>query len=414
MPHPCPPVLAGLVLLAATGLALPATAQICGGDAQWLGPEAGGDVSTSEAPLATVANAAAGQQAILAFRVSGDTQALRIEAEAPEGDPAISLLTEEGDLIAENDDTAVSLNSLVETSVGPGTYCVAVRSANDSALSATVQVSRQDQPALLAEDNQEAGIDGIAPCTADTPADALSPDPLDSQLNQGPVMAAQNGMQTHYYRFSLSRPTPMTLRATSPTLDPILKLFDGQGVLVAENDDADGLNARLDFASSLAAGDYCIAAASLGGQPGELTVSAEKLDPAAFLRNAYSRGELAPPADGNYPIQEIDLARLTQTVLLHDGAAQWLGLVLEQPTVLIISAYGSFAAADPKLVLFAALGAPVAENDDVDGSTNARLGPVLLEQGRYHLGVIDVSRNDGTIGPIRPVGLIFDRFQRVP
>ena len=100
--------------------------------------------------------------------------------------------------------------------------------------------------------------------------------------------------------------------------------------------------------------------------------------------------------------------------MLHDGAVQWLGLTLDWPTVLIISGYGSFGGADPKLVLFAASGAPVAENDDVDGGTNARLGPVLLEPGRYHLGVIDVSRNDGTTGPIRPVGLIFDRFQRVP
>lgn len=78
MPHPRPPVLAGLVLLAATGLALPATAQICGGDAQWLGAEADGDVSTSETPLLTAADVAAGQRAIFAFRVSGDALALRV------------------------------------------------------------------------------------------------------------------------------------------------------------------------------------------------------------------------------------------------------------------------------------------------------------------------------------------------
>lgn len=414
MSHPRPAVLAGLVLFVATGLALPAVAQVCGKDPQWLGHEGEGDISVSEMPMAVAANVPAGQQALFAFRVSDDAQALRVEAEAPDGDPAISLLTEDGELIAENDDTAVSLNSLLETSVGPGVYCVGVRSANDNALAATVQVSRQDQQALLAGDNQETGIDAIAPCMADTPADALSRDALDSRLDQGPVTMAQDGVQTRYYRFSLSQPMPLTLRATSPTLDPVLKLFDSQGVLLAQNDDADGLNARLDFASTLAAGDYCVAAASLGGQPGEVTVIAEKLDPEAFLRNAYRRGELAPPADGSYPIQDFDLARQTQTVLLHDGGAQWLGLVLDQPTVLIVSAYGSFAGADPKLVLFGASGAPVAENDDIDGGTNARLGPILLEPGRYHMGVIDVSRNDGTIGPIRPVGLIFDRFQRVP
>lgn len=415
----CRPARACLSVIAALGLGWPALAQetpgstqICGGNAQWLGGDGGPDIATSQAPLAAQAQMTGDQQALFAFRVSADIQALRVEANASEGDPAISLLTEDGDLIAENDDTPVSLNSALETSVGPGVYCVAVRSVGEGAMTAMIQVSRPEQVALLGNEDQGEGIDAIAPCTADTAAAALAPGDLDDRLGKGAVTVTQDGMQTGYYRFTLSQAMPLTLRAISQTLDPALRLFDAQGALLAQNDDADGLNSRLDFATALAPGDYCMAVAALAPQPGELTISAERLDVDAFLRNAYRKGELNPPADGSYPIQQVDFAQMKQTVVLHDGAAQWLGFDLDQPTVVIINAYGALVGADPRLVLFTGSGAFAGENDDADGGTDARLGPVLLEPGRYHLGVIDVSRNDGSTGPIRPVGLTFDRFLR--
>lgn len=412
-----------LVLTVATILAvgLPAAAQqsapppqACGGDVQWLRGDSGEDITAGSAPLTAQVQVTGGQQAMFAFRVSADSQALRVEASAMDGDPAIALLTGDGDLIDENDDTPGSLNPALETSVGPGVYCVEVRSVGDRAMSAMLQVSRPEQAALLANEGQGTGIDAIAPCTVDTPAAALVSGALDASLDQGAVTVTQDGMQTGYYRFSLSQPASVTLRAASPTLDPAMRLFDAQGALLAQNDDADGLNARLDFASALGAGDYCIAVAALSAQPGELTVTAERLDVQAFLRNAYRKGELSPPVDGSYPIQTVDLAQMKQTVVLHDGAAQWLGFDLDQPTVVIVSAYGALVGADPRLVLFAASGAVAGENDDADGGTDARLGPLLLEPGRYHLGVVDAGRNDGSTGSIRPIGLIFDRFLRAP
>lgn len=386
--------------------------QVCGvAEVQWLAEdEAGQDISAADAALSAPVQIAGGKPAMLAFRTTAPSQALRVEASTNDGDPAISLLTEDGEMIAENDDTPVSLNSRLETSVGPGVYCVAVRSVGESDLAATVQVSRPEQTALLNE--QGGGGSEIAACTPDTPATSLAEGAIDELLAQGPIRTTQDGTQVGYYRFTLSQATPVTLRASSQTLDPHLKLFDAQGNLVGENDDADGLNARLDFVSTLAAGDYCMGVAALSSAAGELTVSAEKLDPQTFLRNAYRKGELNPPADGSYPVQALDLTQQKQTVVLHDGAAQWLGFDLDQPTVLIVSAYGSLAGADPRLVLFASSGALKAENDDVDGSTDSRLGPVLLEPGRYHLGVVDVSRNDGSAGPVRPIGLMFERFLR--
>ncbi|MTD99458.1 hypothetical protein GIY56_04050 [Paracoccus sp. YIM 132242] len=407
-------ILASLALAAAPVLAQEAP-RICGAaQVEWLaGDEAGQDIATIQAALSASVQVAGSQPTVLAFRTSANSQTLRVEASADNGDPAISLLTEDGDLIAENDDTPVSLNAMLETTVGPGIYCVALRSVGDGDMAATVQVSRLEQDPLLHEEGTDTGGE-IAACAPDTPAAPLAEGAIDERLAQGPVSTTQDGRQVGYYRFTLSGATPVTLRASSPTLDPHLKLFDAQGTLIGENDDAEGLNARLDFVSSLAAGDYCIGAAALTSEAGELTVSAQRLDPQAFLRNAYRKGELNPPADGSYPVQAVDLARQKQTVVLHDGAAQWLGFDLDQPTVVIVSAYGSLVGADPRLVLFAASGALEAENDDVDGGTDARVGPVLLEPGRYHLGVVDVNRNDGTRGPIRPIGLMFERFLRAP
>ncbi|MCZ0961598.1 PPC domain-containing protein [Paracoccus benzoatiresistens] len=409
-------VLACLTVPSAFGLPALAqeTPQFCGAtQVKWLAEdEAGQDITSAEAPLSARVQVTGGQPSVLAFRSTAGSQALRIEASTDSGDPAVSLMTEDGDMIAENDDSPGSLNPRLDVSVGPGAYCIAVRSVGDSNMTATVQVSRPEQAVLLEENEESTGSNQIAACTPDTPAALLAEGALDGQLAQGPVSATQEGTEVGYYRFTLPQTVPLTLRASSPTLDSYLKLFDAQGMLIAESDDADGLNARLDFLSALTPGEYCIGAAALTRQPGQLTISAERLEPENFLRNAYRKGELSPPADGSYPVQQIDPSQ-KQSVILHDGTAQWMALDLDQPTVLIIRGYGSFAGSDPRLVLFAASGALEAENDDVDGGTDARLGPVLLEPGRYHLGVLDVSRNNGTAGPIRPIGLRFERFQRV-
>jgi hypothetical protein len=107
MPRLRHPVLAGLTLAAAMSLGLPAAAQqasdspqVCGGDAQWLGGEGSHDIAASPAALSAQAQVAGGQQALFAFRTGAASQALRVEASASDGYPAISLLTEDGDVIA--------------------------------------------------------------------------------------------------------------------------------------------------------------------------------------------------------------------------------------------------------------------------------------------------------------------------
>lgn len=399
-----------LALLAA----LPALAQdapaadgpTCSGQpAQWLGESAeASDITTAESPLTRQMTTAANRSNPYAmFRVTGTMQALRLEAQS-DGDPALRLETPDGDMLAENDD-AIGLNSRIEQSVGPGDYCVLLQPIGNADMTATVQLTRPEMPALLADPVDTT----ITACTPDTPAEDWATGPLETAL---PVRTESDG-QVRYLRFSLESNTSLTLRAVSEGLDPNMILFDGAGVQIAANDDADGLNSRLDFPNGLTAGDYCLGVAPLSAGEGVITVSAEALDRDSFLRSAWRRGELPPPLDGDFPMQTIDLTADRETVVLHDGSAQWLSFTLERETALVVSAYGGLVGVDSKLALFDRSGAVMAQDDDSGSNTDARIGPVVLEAGRYRLAVTDVNRPDQTGAPIRPVGLVFERFERV-
>lgn len=395
--------------------ALPALAQgdgiACSGDpAQWFAADAAAStVTTAETPLRVDVESSEGSRVWHAFVVEGERQSLRIEAEAiGGGDPSLVLSTPEGRVLAENDDALGGLNSRIETVLEPGTYCVRMVPVGNPGIRAAVQVSREDQPALLSAPPDLT----IADCLPQTEAEALTDGPLDAALASGRV-SRQTGSEVAYLRFVLHDPASITLRATSDALDPFLKLFDANGALIAENDDADGLNSRLDFPTPLEPGEYCIGVAPLSARDGVIEVSAEALDRDSFLRAAWRKAEMAPPLGSGFPMQEIDLARDRETVLLHDGTAQWLVFAVERPGVIIVDAFGTSSGVDSKLSLFGPNGALLARDDDGGRDLDARLGPVLLEPGTYRLAVQDVTRNEQGAGPIRPVGLVFDRFERV-
>lgn len=382
--------------------ALPAAAQdapSCSGQpALWLGGLAEeSDVSTAGRMLSLSMSTTDATSPYAMIRVTGAMQPLRIEAMS-DGDPALRLETPDGDLLAENDD-AVGLNARIEQTVGPGDYCIRLLAVGQPRITATVAVTTPDLPPLLTGPVDTT----IAPCLPDTPARDLD-GPLPRQ--------ATTGGAVEYLRFTLDQPAPVTLRATSGDLDPNMILFDDQGNQVAANDDADGLNARLDFPSGLV-GAHCLGVAPISAGEGRIEVSLAALDRDAYLRDAHRRGELPPPLDGTVPMQRIDIAATPETVVLHDGTAQWLVLTLDRETVLIVTAHGSLVGVDSKLALFGPSGGLVAQDDDGSGTVDARIGPVVLAPGDYRLAVTDVNRPDQAGAPIRPVGLVFERFQRV-
>lgn len=216
--------LCALMALAVPGLAqdaapdaaeTPAAASVatCGGEpAAWIANAAeASDVSNAGGALQMSVGAHAQTGALVGFRVTAESQPVRLEAVSAQGDPSIVLLTADGDSVAENDDAGGTLNSRIETTLGPGDYCLRVQSFDGGGVAAQVQVASQDQPRLF-EDNVST-TDRIGTCNSATDMTDLTQGDLDQGLESGRVALDVPGDQVSYLRFNLAKPTALTLRA---------------------------------------------------------------------------------------------------------------------------------------------------------------------------------------------------------
>lgn len=388
----------------------------CGADiAPWIrDSNVASNISQAEGPIGTMISTGATGR-LVGFHVSEEGQFVRLEAEAVgSGDPVLTLLDGTGSVLAENDDAGDTLSSRIETTLSAGDYCLRVTNYDSNSVQMGIQIGQQDDPALF-EVSDSGGADrGAMACNAETQAQPLVEGALNAAVAAGDVTLAVPADGVTYLRFELDAPTELTLRAMSPTLDPTATLFDAQGNMIAQNDDADGTNSRMDFPSALPAGQYCMGVSiySGGRADGEIQVLASKLDLDSYLAGAYRRGELVPPLGGTFPVRELDLAKVKQEVALLGGVAQWYSFELAEPTVIIVDAFGSLVGVDPNLSLFSANGQAVADNDDYNNSNDARLGPVLLSPGRYSMALTDVNQTDQLGAAVRPVMLNFERYLR--
>jgi hypothetical protein len=379
---------------------------VCSGQpARWLGGTAeGSDISTAEEPIRMVLQATDNDNPYVAFRISADTENIRAEAQERNGDPSIILSTMDGRRLARNDDSNGTLSSQVNEYMRRGDYCLQLVPVSGSEVEATMQVSTSDMEPLIAEP-EDVRISSCRP-TPEMPA-----------LFEGdPATGLPNSIQTEggvdYMRLSLTEETPMSLRAQSTSLDPRMELFDANGQRIAENDDADELNSRLDFPTGLPAGEYCLGVAPVSPGHGVINVSASFLDPATVLAEAYRKGDLPPSSDSDYPMQQLDLKAEKSIVVLSDGNAQWFSFEVDEQSVLVIHAYGSTLGADTRLTLFGSNGATIGTNDDANETTDAQLGPIVLPADTYRMALTDLN-NGGDSRTMRPVSLVFETYQKV-
>lgn len=382
----------------------------CGGAASvWIGnSDLDSDISQSENPIRNTVGAGSDGR-ILAFRVSEGDQVFRLEAQAvAEGDPVLELLDSDGNSIAQNDDAGSTLSSRIEEGLTAGDYCLRVKNYDGASAQMQVQVSRMDQPELFSAPRSSGTLEA---CTSSTEATSLGDGPINARLSAG-IQQDVPSASPSYLRFTLDQPASLTLRATSGTVDTIAALYDGAGQQIAMNDDTDGTNSRLDFPSNLPAGEYCIGVSSYSSDASEgtINVSLSELDMQSYMAGAYRRGEISPPLGGDFPIKMVDLAQTQQEMALLGGSAQWYSVTVSQRSVLMVDAYGSMSGVDPRLAMFSAAGQMIAENDDFNGSNDSRLGPVLVEPGRYSIALTSVGQIDQPGAAIRPVMLNFEQF----
>jgi hypothetical protein len=388
--------LAAAVLgLAATGANAQQT-DLCGGigeNGQWIGGDAAGsDISRAPDHLEQMALVMLRDEYVALFSLS-DPGPVRVEAAARgTGDTVIDLYDAAGNIVASDDDSGGNTDSRAELTLDPGTYCLALRSFDGSPLTGLVRVGRPEHPPLT---------EGLGPTPVATRGtcdpSAATPITLGAPLS-APVET------TPYYSFTLDQPTALSLTAENQNADPVLTLYDAQGDWLAENDDFEGLNSRIDMAEPLPAGQYCLAVDALGDTTLPVVTSVRDYDPEEVMQSLYDRAEAAPPLDGSYPVTDLGQVQTRQrTDARVGGAAAWHVVEVPAPGLLLIEAIAQ-GQGDPVLTLFDDLGRQLGHNDDSGGTLDSRLA-LRVQPGTYLVAVRQVD--DSLQSVIR---VLFERY----
>lgn len=386
----------------ATGLfalaAVPALAQdanLCGGagaNGQWLGgDQASSDISTSPEYVEQMALVLMRNEYVGLFTVSRSGE-YRIEAEGRgAGDTVIDLRNAAGDVVASDDDSGGGGASRAEVFLDPGTYCVSMRSFDGAPLTGFVRAGRIDQEPLteglmnMADQGSECDMASAAPLRL---GDTVT-NPITSQ---------------RYYTLTLDTAAAVSLTAENETVDPVLTLYDAAGNWLAENDDYDGLNSRIDMASPLEAGQYCIALRGYNDESLPVTVSATEYDAEAALTDLYARGDAAPPLDGSYPVAALgELATRLREDVNVGGEAVWYAFDIYEGGLVLVEAIAQ-GQGDPVLAMYDDLGRQVGYNDDAAGSLDSLL-TVRVQPGTYLVAVKQLD--NASQGFIR---MVFERY----
>ena len=382
--------------LALAGFAAPLLAQdICGPagtGGQWIGgDEAASDISTVDTYREQMALVLGGNDYVALFSVT-ETTDIRLEAAGRgSGDPIIDLLGADGGVILSDDDSGGNAASRAETTLEPGSYCLAMRSYDGGPMTAFVRIGRQEHDPLT---------DGIL--TPDTTAVTGSCAEAAEIGALGSDVTA-SASDTPYWQFTLDEPTAITITAVNETADPLITLYDASENYLAENDDYDGLNSRLDMVTPLAAGTYCLNVRALSDDSLPITVNVSTYDPQAAMMGVYARGEAAPPLDGTVPVTDLGLisTRLRQDVQSTRDVS-WFTVQVDAASLLLIEAIGN-GNVDPWLIVFDDLGREIGQNDDYGGSLDSLLAS-RVQPGNYLIGVRQYGEGQGLIR------LVIERF----
>lgn len=362
----------------------PSQSGSCGAPASQVRDFSGGniDASTISAAIQAQVNMTPGELQYIRFDVS-ELSDIRLEAVGSGGvDPVMALLTMNGNDLASDDDSGGSGSARIEMSLRPGSYCAAVRGYSSAYGIITVQLGRLEHDPITTPEMSSGGAPACAPNVA---ADAVIDGLIDGAIANGETVSFLADGTISYRRFSVGSPLALQIRATGEAADPVLRIFDAEGSLVAENDDHDGRNAQIDMIDALTPGEYCVSIQALNTGAPAIEVTFSEFDEEQFLQSLYATAEATPPLGGDYPIEEVGrLGGMHTSQSLISGNARWLSFVLDTPSMVVFNAKGG--SADVELHLYDDIGTKLAYDDDSGGGTDSMIARKLAA-GNYMLAV---------------------------
>ncbi|MCC6006842.1 MAG: DVUA0089 family protein [Rhodobacteraceae bacterium] len=298
----------------------------------------------------------------------GFPMSLRIDSNSGEFDTVLMLLDDTGRVLAENDDYE-GTDSRVERMLQPGQYCATVAAWSGS--------GGGNYRLTLSDSAVAAALDG--PCADPALTEGVGQlVPGDGPITVGTIL---EGGGPRYVTLSTAATGPLRIDARSDAFDTVLRLYDATGRLVAENDDFQGTDSRIQ--EVLAAGDYCaevtgFARSGDGPFTLELVALSEGSGTAASAlpcTDPQRTSFLPSIGPGEGPIS-------AQAVLLDDDGWFFEVDVLGTGRLVVDAESTAF---DTMLTLYGMGGAMLAENDDFRG-TDSRIDEVL-PAATYCLGV---------------------------
>lgn len=383
--------------------AAPALAQapICGGISlvgEWVGgAEAASDVFASSDVFDLEGQVPIAGHLVRMFTLS-EAAEVRVDVAAlPSGDPYIAIYDSDGAEVAADDDSGGDFASRIRTTLDPGTYCLAARSYESGVTDVAVRigtVAAFGDAAPAAPTVPSPDTRGGAACFEEGMA-LLSDAPLDeSSLSAGLSLALTSG-ETPALGFSTRASGPLSITAQSDRGDPLIRLLDRNRATLFENDDHEGLNARIDVQGGLDDGAYCLEVEDLNGEGNRIEVAVTAFDPAADRLRRLNAAEFAPTSADSVTVTYLGPL---QSALVRDvagsGEATWLSFDLPEGGLLLAEAIGTDI--DPMIILFDRAGRRVAENDDGPDGLDSFLATRLLP-GRYTMAVRAVDDRAGAI-----------------
>jgi hypothetical protein len=388
-----------LFTIAVMTLGTPLLAQdICGGagtGGQWIGgTEAASDIAAADAYREQMALVLGETPYVGLFTLSAPT-AVRIEAAGRgAGDPLIEVFDAAGGIVTSDDDSGGGGAARSELDLETGTYCVAMKSYDNAPMSAFMRIGRSEHDALTPGSDTTS----TPATTSGTCADARAFGDLGTTQS---VSVDETG----FWSFTLSEPTALTITATNSDADPTITLFDATETTIAENDDFDGLDSRIEQTDPLPAGDYCLSVGAINDTALPIDIAIGAYDPEAALALLFDKGEAAPPLDGRIPFTALGtLDKRMRNDIQVGQTAQWYTVYIPQNGLLLVEAIAAGDNGDPWLVLYDDFGRQIGMNDDAGDALNSLL-TARVQTGTYLVGVKQVG--DSAQGFIR---LLMERY----